>query len=74
MKEWVPLNADGTAWRYGDCRIDRDTSTAPRWQVWQVHPPVRAFFLRWTDPYMAGAARVAEALEGREVVEIEVSV
>lgn len=56
MKEWVPLNADGTAWRYGDTRIVQQGPLLA-WEVWTVQ------HWRWADPYMAGAARVAEALE-----------
>lgn len=60
MKEWVPLNADGTAWRLNATRIVKARQAVP-WEVWELSHGF--YFWRWTDPYMAGAARVAEALE-----------
>lgn len=54
MKEWVPWQFEGYAWGYGShCII---------WErgIWVV---MRGEERLWTDPYMAGAARVAEALE-----------
>lgn len=60
MKEWVPLNAYGTWWRYGEHDIYQLQSDDKHpWHVWRGN----SWLSLWTDPYMAGAAKVAEALE-----------
>lgn len=57
VKQWVPLNADGLSWLYGETSLVYRDGSSGKWMV------SRDGLVLWGDPYLKGAAVVAEQLE-----------